>query len=113
MGVGGGGAAGGKMLGLPGGGGMSYVYWSGGPALTLTLTYAPARARMARPWSAGCYGVARHREGSRQNSRRGSGVLSFPPFGPGPFIPFPPCCPTILRRAIYLYWFPPSPPLPP
>src|SRR5258707_1864569 len=40
------------------------------PALTLTLTYAPARARMARPWSAGCYGVARHREGSRQNSRR-------------------------------------------
>jgi hypothetical protein len=23
---------------------------------------------MARPWSAGCYGVARQREGSRQNS---------------------------------------------
>src|SRR6202049_1073951 len=30
--------------------------------------YAGARALMARPWSAGCYGVARQREGSRQNS---------------------------------------------
>ena len=31
---------------------------------------------MARPWSARCYGVARPREGSRQNSIGGSGVLS-------------------------------------
>src|SRR5450755_3519253 len=31
---------------------------------------------MARPWSARCYGVARQREGSRQNSIGGSGVLS-------------------------------------
>ena len=30
--------------------------------------YAGARALLARPWSAGCYGVARQREGSRQNS---------------------------------------------
>jgi hypothetical protein len=30
--------------------------------------YAGARALMARPWSARCYGVARQREGSRQNS---------------------------------------------
>jgi hypothetical protein len=30
--------------------------------------YARARALMARPWSARCYGVARQREGSRQNS---------------------------------------------
>ena len=31
---------------------------------------------MARPWSARCYGVARPRQGSRQNSIGGSGVLS-------------------------------------
>src|ERR1017187_1376691 len=31
---------------------------------------------MARPWSARCYGVDRQREGSRQNSIGGSGVLS-------------------------------------
>ena len=30
---------------------------------------------MARQWSARCYGVARQREGSRQNSIGGSGVL--------------------------------------
>jgi hypothetical protein len=30
--------------------------------------YTRARALMARPWSARCYGVARQREGSRQNS---------------------------------------------
>src|ERR1700676_2693531 len=36
---------------------------------------------MARPWSAGCYGVARQREGSRQNSIGGSGVLSLRHFG--------------------------------
>ena len=37
------------------------------PALTSFITLTRARAR---PWSARCYGVARHREGSRQNSRR-------------------------------------------
>src|ERR1700676_4917231 len=31
---------------------------------------------MARPWSARCYGIARQREGSRQNSIGVSGVLS-------------------------------------
>ena len=36
---------------------------------------------MARPWSARCYGVARQREGSRQNSIGGSGVLSLRHFG--------------------------------
>src|ERR1700692_949652 len=43
------------------------------------LIYHPcagARALMARPWSARCYGAARQREGSRQNSIGGSGVLS-------------------------------------
>src|ERR1022692_3497124 len=38
-------------------------------ALTLFLhPYTRARALMARPWSARCYGVAWQREGSRQNS---------------------------------------------
>ena len=36
---------------------------------------------MARLWSARCYGVARQREGSRQNSIGGSGVLSLRHFG--------------------------------
>src|SRR5450759_3783557 len=47
----------------------------------VNLFYHPRRARgrwalMARPWSARCYGVARQREGSRQNSIGVSGVLS-------------------------------------
>src|ERR1017187_4977927 len=42
-------------------------FW--GPAFTLSVPLsARARALMARPWSARCYGVARQREGSRQNS---------------------------------------------
>jgi hypothetical protein len=43
---------------------------------------------MARPWSARCYGVARPREGSRQNSIGGSGVLSLRHFGLVLFIPW-------------------------
>src|SRR5471032_3032134 len=43
---------------------------------------------MARPWSARCYGVARQREGSRQNSLGGSGVLSLRHFGLVLFIPW-------------------------
>src|SRR6202521_2165762 len=46
-----------------------------GPRLSY-LSPLRARALMARPWSARCYGVARQREGSRQNSIGGSGVLS-------------------------------------
>ena len=45
---------------------------------------------MARPWSARCYGVARPREGSRQNSIGGSGVLSLRHFGLVLFIPYSP-----------------------
>src|SRR5258706_599429 len=37
-------------------------------ALTLTIPHTRARALLARPWAAGCYGVARQREGSRQNT---------------------------------------------
>src|SRR5271169_40144 len=43
---------------------------------------------MARQGSAGCYGVARQRAGSRQNSIGGSGVLSLRHFGPVLFIPW-------------------------
>ena len=43
---------------------------------------------MARPWSARCYGVARQRDGSRQNSIGGSGVLSLRHFGLVLFIPW-------------------------
>jgi hypothetical protein len=39
--------------------------------------YARARALMARPWSARCYGVARQREGSRQNSIGVAALTSF------------------------------------
>src|ERR1700684_1182478 len=50
--------------------------------------YAGARALMARPWSAGCYGVARQREGSLQNSIGRSVVLSLRHFGLVLFIPW-------------------------
>src|ERR1700682_2017867 len=49
---------------------------------------ARARALLARPWSAGCYGVARQREGSRQNGIGVSGVLSLRHFGLVLFIPW-------------------------
>src|SRR3977135_1262178 len=47
----------------------------------VTLSSPSTRALMARRWSARCYGVARPREGSRQNSIGGSGVLSLRHFG--------------------------------
>ena len=54
---------------------------------------------MARPWSAaGCYGVARQREGSRQNSIGGSGVLSLRHFGLVGFIPWAAWVPNKLAR---------------
>src|SRR5258708_7765491 len=46
-----------------------------------SYAFARARARLARPGSAGCYGVARQREGSRQNRIGGCGVLSLRHFG--------------------------------
>ena len=51
---------------------------------------------MARPWSARCYGVARQREGSRQNSIGGSGVLLSGISG-WFFIPWARGCRTIWR----------------
>ena len=54
---------------------------------------------MARPWSAGCYGVARQREGSRQNSIGGSGVLSLRHFSElVRLIPWAAWVPTNLAR---------------
>src|ERR1700726_3963855 len=58
----------------------------GAPRFPL-LSPLRARALMARPGSARCYGVARQREGSRQNSIGGSGVLSLRHFGLVLFIP--------------------------
>src|SRR5450756_1325244 len=51
---------------------------------------------MARQWSARCYGVARQREGSRQNSTRVSGVLSLYPLARG--------CRRIWRGVVLVYW---------
>src|ERR1700731_4584829 len=51
------------------------------PRLPYLSPLARARALLARPWFARCYGVARQREGSRQNSIGGSGVLSLRHFG--------------------------------
>src|SRR6202035_2789489 len=45
--------------------------------------YTRARALLARPWSARCYGVARPREGSRQNSIGGLGRAFTPAFRAG------------------------------
>src|ERR1700692_3538526 len=57
----------------------------GAPALTSFVRFTRARARQ---WSARCYGVARQRDGSRQNSTGVSGVLSLRHFGLALFIPW-------------------------
>ena len=57
---------------------------------------------MARPWSARCYGVARQREGSRQNSIGGgytSGTTGFPKGCVNPHREFADC----LRRIATIY----------
>ena len=50
----------------------SHQLAEGGPEFTPLITLTRARAR---PWSARCYGVARQRDRSRQNSTGVSGVL--------------------------------------
>src|SRR5713226_5425456 len=55
--------------------------------------------------SARSYGVAWQREGSRQNSIGGSGVLSLRHFGRDPFIPWRRGCRRIWRGVILVYWF--------
>ena len=55
---------------------------------------------MARQWSARCYGVARQREGSGQNSIGGSGVLSLRHFRAGSLDPLARGCRKIWRGEI-------------
>src|ERR1700693_5730743 len=56
-----------------------------GPPRLSYLSPLRARALMARPWSARCYGVARQRDGSRQNSIGGPRVyLIYHPYARGP-----------------------------
>ena len=52
--------------------GVVLIYWFRRPRVNPFVTLTRARAR---PWSARCYGVARQRDRSRQNSRGASGVL--------------------------------------
>jgi hypothetical protein len=72
--------------------------WAQSPALTLTIIHTRARARLARQGSARCYGVARQRERSRQNSIGGSGVLSLRHFGAGSPYPLARGCRRNLAR---------------
>src|SRR5260221_8146795 len=65
---------------------------------------ARGRARLARPWSGRCYGVARHREGSRQNSIGDSGVLSLRHFGLVLLIRWRVGAEGIWRGEILVYW---------
>ena len=64
---------------------------------------------MARQWSARCYGVARPREGSRQNSIGGSGVLSLRHSGLVlyPLIPWRVGAEELPRRNLEI-WFRPA-----
>ena len=64
-----------------------------GPALT-SFCQPYARAR-ARPWSARCYGVARQRDRSRQNSRGARACFS-PAFRPRAWVPK-----NLARRSCY------------
>src|SRR6266403_2924048 len=73
------------------------------PRLYSPLSPLRARAR-ARPWSARCYGVARQRDGSRQNSTGVSGVLSLRHFGLAGS-PLARGCRRIWRGEVLVYWF--------
>ena len=59
----------------------------GGPAFTLLFTLTRARALMARPWSARCYGVARPRRWVAPKQHRGLGRAFSPAFRAGSLIP--------------------------
>src|SRR6202035_4401368 len=78
----------------------------GSPALPFYISYtACARALLARPWSARCYGVARPREGSRQNSIGGLGRALTPAFRAGSLYPLARGCRRSWRGEI---WFRPG-----
>ncbi len=81
---------------------------TGEPRLPFSSPLARARALMARPWSARCYGVARQREGSRQNSIGGSGVLSLRHFSGWFSLSLNPLargCRRIWRGEVWKYGF--------
>src|ERR1700724_1341208 len=65
--------------------GVVMIYWSRRPRVNLIHhPLTRARALMARPWSARCYGVARQREGSRQTSIGGAPrYLNYQPYARG------------------------------
>src|SRR6202051_201264 len=75
------------------------------PRLPYLSPLARARALLPRPWFARCYGVARQREGSRQNSIGGSGVLSLRHFGLVLLIPWRVGAEGIWRGVVLVYWF--------
>ena len=60
---------------------------------------------MARPWSARCYGVARQREGSRQNSIGGLRRSFSPAFRAGSLYPLARGCRRIWRGEVWKYGF--------
>src|ERR1700693_2608214 len=64
--------------------------------------YTRARALLARPWSARCYGVARPREGSRPNSIGGLGRAFTPAFRAGSLYPLARGCRRSRRGEIWL-----------
>ena len=59
---------------------------------------------MARQWSARCYGVARPREGSRQNSIGGLGRAFTPAFRAGSLYPLARGCRRICRGERCKLW---------
>ncbi len=77
----------------------------GAPRSPLSSPSRRARALMARPWSARCYGVARPREGSRQNSI--GFCAAFTPFF---LVLFTPCAREEFAAAKdhYGLWFRPA-----
>src|SRR6202790_5500559 len=78
------------------------------PRLPYLSPLARARALLARPWSARCYGVARQREGSRQNSIGGSGVLSLRHFSGWFSLSLGAWVPKQLARRRMQLWLMPS-----
>src|ERR1700686_1531899 len=76
-------------LGPPGSGFTEFSFFDfRAPRLPYLSPLARARALLARPGSAGCYGVARQREGSRQNSIGGLRRAFSPAFRAGSLYPY-------------------------
>ena len=87
-----------EAIGPPGRcrGGVVSIYWFRRPRVNPSC-HPYARAR-ARPWSARCYGVARQRDRSRQNSRGARACFS-PAFRARAWVP------RNWRGVSSVYWF--------